>query len=150
MARKFNFSLQKVLEVRQLLENKQAVQVFKKKEILKSEEQTLHNLKSEKQKAMTERQRSNGSDQKIDLHQLKVTGQYITQLNRTIDTQGKKVADSGKAVKKEITKLNAAVRDKKAVEKLKERHWDDYKKTVNQEYNKHQDEVAIRVVKGAQ
>jgi len=147
MAKGFNFSLQKVLEVRQHQENKQAVKLNKSKRVLKTEEQKLDILKDNKKHTLKKQKDDSEKDFKVDLNKLKITQDYIVQLNNHIEDQNEKVQHSDEAVKEDLEKLNEAVKEKKVVEKLKEKHFEEHKKTKNQEINKQQDEIAIRVVK---
>ena len=52
MPKKFNFSLQKTLEVRQHLEDMQAIEVLRSREELKKEEKKLNALKQKKNTMM--------------------------------------------------------------------------------------------------
>jgi len=144
MSKGFNFSLEKVLEIRQFQENKQAVKLHKSKKVLKSEEQKLDTLKDSKETTIKNQKNKTDKDYTININELRITKDYLNQLNKHIEQQNKKVLESDAAVKGELECLHEAVKDKKVVEKLKERYLDEFKKSKSQEENKQQDEIAVR------
>lgn len=144
MSKGFNFSLEKVLEIRQYQENKQAVKLHNSKKVLKTEEQKLDTLKDSKETTINYQKNKTDKDYTININELRVTQDYINQLNKYIEQQNKRVLESDAAVRGELERLHEAVKDKKIVEKLKERHLDEFKKSKNLQENKKQDEIAIR------
>lgn len=144
MSKGFNFSLEKVLEIRQYQENKQALKLHNSKKVLKTEEQKLDTLKDNKKSTINHQKNKTVKDYTININELRITQDYLNQLNTYIEQQNKRVRDSDAAVRGELQRLKEAVKDKKIVEKLKERYLDEFKKSKNLQENKMQDEIAIR------
>ena len=53
-------------------------------------------------------------------------------------------------MQKDLEELNEAVKERKVVEKIKEKQFNVFKKEKNLESNKQQDEVAIRITQRAE
>ncbi len=144
MAKAFNFSLQKVLDVRQTLENKQAIELNKAQVALHREQDKLNDLQQEKHQRLEPERGKDNAKQSINLNALRVNNDYIYQLNEKIRHQSHEVKKPDEQVSAEREKLLHAARDKKVVELLREKYLANYKKLRNSEENKTQDEVAIR------
>ena len=67
------------------------------------------------------------------------------QLNENIENQIKEVNESNVEVEKKREKLLSATRDKKILEKLKHKYFENYRKMKNIEEVKKDDEVAGRI-----
>ncbi len=142
MAKAFRFSLQKVLDFRRNIETQQAVELSAARAELnlnKHKLQGLHQKKSGFLSSLDENQTS--------LQNLKIQKSYLDQLSGEIRLQQENVARSDQTVKEKIEKLVEVSRDKKIVEKLRERHLEGHQKKVKQDEVKFQDEVAQRVKK---
>jgi len=79
------------------------------------------------------------------LNELKVKKDYLLHLNKNIETQKKEVQSSNKKVDENREELLFASKDKKVLEKLKSKYYENYKKMKNLKENKQEDEVAGRI-----
>jgi flagellar FliJ protein len=139
------FPLQKVLEYRKHLENMRAVELGKKKaEHLKAEEE-LHALKQRKEEMLKEASKEISESPKINLVRLKVQKEYLESLSTRIGKQKEDVRHLEKEVEKRREALNGAVKERKMVEKLKEKFSERAKAEARHKEEIKIDEVAIRM-----
>jgi len=145
MSKAFNFSLQKVLDVRKHTEDQHSIELGKSQRKLNKEQQKLTELNQNKQKALENDSLGSASSVEISLMELKVTNQYIEQINTEIVKQKSQITKSSKNVEKNREELLDAVKDKKVVELLKDRYSKKYKKIRNLEASKNESEIALRL-----
>lgn len=141
MAKAFNFSLQKVLDMRKHFEDQKAIELSKAQKELNEEKTRLKLLRDRKEEAL----RSKEIQDKVSLNGLKVMKGYIAQINDNILHQNRQVKKSDQKVFEHREKLVEAVKDKKMVETLKDRHREEYRRMKNLTETKTIDEVALRV-----
>jgi len=144
MAKAFNFSLQKVLDVRRHKEDQKSIALGKAKSVLLQEQQKLHQLTESKESLLNDKNHAETAHP--DLNAIKINGSYLLQLSDDIDNQKTEVREKGKVVSSRRDDLLGAVKDKKIVEKLKERKFDEHKKEVIKAEHIKEDEVAVRMV----
>ncbi len=147
MAKAFHFNLQKVLDLRQLAEDLQAVHLHKAQSTLFFNEQQLDSLEDDKTGVL--QVKSNPGSIALSLHQLKVSTDYVYQLNQMIDGQKQKVDRSQTEVGERRTAWQEASKSKKIVEKLKEKEQLRHKKQINKKMLKDESEIALRVARQA-
>lgn len=140
MAKSFNFPLQKVLDVRKHTEDRKAVELGLAQETLMKKKDKLDLLRKNKESVLKDVRL------KISLGQLKIKSEYIEQVNYMIQNQKAQVKKSTKNVAKKRDYLLEAVKDKKAVEILKDRHIENVRKTRKLAESKIENETAIRMV----
>lgn len=140
MAKFFNFPLQKVLDVRKHTEDRKAVELGLAQETLMKKKDKLDLLRKNKESVLKD------VKLKISLGQLKIKSDYIEQINNMIQNQKAQVKKSTKNVAKKRDYLLEAVKDKKAVEILKDRHIENVRKTRKLAESKIENETAIRMV----
>jgi len=146
MGKSFQFPLQKVLNVRQIIEDRQAVALKKSQASLNREKKQLKDL-SEKKHAQIEIDENVCTDQvKLSLNGLKVSVDYISQLNDKITSQIEVVKKSNEKMEEKREVLINASKDKKIVEKLRENQLTDYKIINRKNESKEESEIALRVV----
>jgi len=145
MSKAFNFSLQKVLDVRKHTEDQRSIQLSKSQQELQKDQDKLNELNQNKLKALENDSFGSTSQIEISLMELKVTNQYIEQINKEIIMQKSQVKKSSKNVEKNRDELLDAVKDKKVVELLKDRYSEKYKKVKNLEASKNENEIALRL-----
>jgi len=145
MAKAFNFSLQKVLDLRKHEEDQRSVELTKAQQKLMNEEIRLKKLNQSKEEVLQKDSTESDSEVDISLTELKVTNQYIEQMNEEITLQKDQVKKSNKTVEKNRENLLSAVKNKKVVELLKERYSEKYRKIRNLEATKNESEIALRV-----
>lgn len=142
MAKAFRFSLQKVLDLRRNIETQQAIELSAARAKLNLHKNKLHSLNQKKSSFL-----SSLDGNQINLQNLKIQESYLEQLSGEIKQQKESVARSDLTVKEKTEKLVEVSRDKKIVEKLRERHLENHQKKAKQDAVKFQDEVAQRVKK---
>lgn len=140
MAKSFNFPLQKVLDVRKHTEDRKAVELGLAQEVLMKKKDKLDLLRRNKESVLKD------VKLKISLGQLKIKSEYIEQINYMIQNQKTQVKKSNEKVAKKRNYLLEAVKDKKAVEILKDRHIENVRKTRKLAESKIENETAIRMV----
>ncbi len=143
MAKAFQFSLQKVLDVRRHREEQRAIELGKANRELQTEQQNLERLNTEKENHLTTG--SEESVKKPNLNSLMINGSYLRQLSEHIDLQEIRVKNSKKRTEDRREELIAAVKKKKIVEKLRERKVEEYKKEVLRDEQKKDDEAAVQM-----
>jgi flagellar FliJ protein len=142
MAKAFKFSLQKVLDVRKHREDQLAIELSKFKAALNMETFKLMQLQDDKEGAL---QMKDSSDREnLNLNNLIISQSYLEQLNHSIIKQREEIKKKNKQVLSGRQELTEAMKKKKAVEILKERKQEEYKKEIRLIENKIIDEVAVR------
>jgi flagellar FliJ protein len=145
MAKGFNFSLQKVLDVRKHTENQRSIELSRAQQEFRKEQERLQSLNENKTKVLNTDHFETTSTVEISLNSLKVTNNYIDQLNRDITRQQDQVSQTGQKVDDNRDKLLSAVKDKKVVELLKDRYSEKFRKMKNLEASKNESEIALRI-----
>jgi len=146
MAKSFHFPLQKVLDVRQITEDRQAISLKNSQMSLNKEKEQLENLAQKKDAQLKVDEYDSVDDVNLSLNELRVTVDYISQLNNRITNQIQVVEKSNGKVEKERDDLIEASKEKKIVEKLRERQLTNYKDNYRKKVTKEESEIALRVV----
>ena len=145
MVKIFRFPLQKVLDVRQTIENSKAIALSRSQIQLSSDKAKLKNLNTKKDTYLDSGTNSNSMHLALSLNDLKISTDYINQLNNMIQNQTGEVEKSNQIVDKDRNVLIEASRDKKVVEKLKEHHLERYVKDNRSRSIKQESEIALQV-----
>jgi flagellar FliJ protein len=140
MARLFNFSLQKVLDVRQHAEEQKSLDLSKAQKELLEEKRRLSALKEKKEEALE----TAATEEKVSVTDLRVKKDYLLQINTALHAQHQRVKKSDQKVEKQREKLIEAVKEKKVVETLKEHQLEEYRRMKNLAETKQIDDVALR------
>ena len=143
MAKAFHFNLQKVLNLRQMTEDLEAIRLHHAQATLFSDEKQLEQLTMEKTGVLkTDPTCTNGS---LSLNQLQVSMDYVFQLTNKIDDQKLVVDNSLNKVNDCRATLQEASQQKKIVEKLKGKKQFQYRQQLNKKQRKDESEIAIRI-----
>lgn len=142
MPKVFQFRLQKVLDVKQQLEELMSVNLKKAQVELENEKQVAARLDEEKEAAFAAPEELG----EISLTQMQLALAYIEQLNQMIERQNQVVAEQEKRVEENRTRLLKATQEKKVVEKLREKHFSDYRLVTRKKELNREGEVAQRIV----
>lgn len=134
--KKKQFPYKKVLEYRERIEDSKAQQLNKSQRSLSKELEKLNELKNTKDQSMID---SNDNDD-MSIHGLKVFTDYIYQLNNFLNTQETVVEKQLETVEKDRKKLGDAFKEKKIIEKLKEKHKKEVHKAIRKKEMKLSDE----------
>jgi len=137
---KFSFPLQRVLDVRKHLENQKAQELSIVRNKMHYEQQQLNEMKEKKLGQMVTREKGT-----VNMSEVFSRMAYVGQINKQISEQQKKMNSTQREIEKKRAVLNEAVKERKAVEILKEKHRLEFKKQENREYAKRENEVALRM-----
>jgi len=142
MAKKFTFRMQGVLNIKQF-----------KQQLLKQDlAKLLENLYSEKGKLNMLMVNLRKANQKLRQHLVKDIGsinitffnQYIEYLGKGIDEQKRKIAAMEEVIREKRNQIREAEKEKKVLEKLKDRQFNDYCKKIKVKLQKNSDETSIQ------
>lgn len=139
MAR-FNFKMQRLLEIRKHLENEKALEVHMAEMVLVEKEKELELLESEKTKLMS---RHDASDT-VDLTLTQMFHDYLRQKNNQISRQHGKIREARKETDARRKELVQKVQERKSIELLKEKKYLEFKKELNKKLALFENEVALR------
>ncbi len=147
MAKAFKFPLQKILDIRKSLEERKAIELSQAKTELKRQQEKLENLNRIKQEALKTAIEKQVETKNLTVNDLKLNSDYVDQISQQINGQLKNVDKTESEVEKKREDLLTAAREKKAVEKLKEKKLDSYRRKKTKKDNKLESELAIRISK---
>ncbi len=143
MAKAFRFSLQKVLEVRRHKENQKAIELGQARHDLFREKDKLIRLEDEKNSFFSTIGNEENGNMKVTA--LQINESYLTDLNEKIKHQHVSISEKEQVVEDKRQELLQVSKEKKIVEKLKDKQWESHKKDIRRQLTKFEDEVAIRV-----
>jgi len=123
--RKFKFKLQPVLKHRQKKEDILKKELAEIRQLYEKEKQLLEQLKSKLAELQEELRVKQCSS--VDASDIAVCSNYIDRVQREIETQVSRVADIAKEVIKAQERLMQASRDKKVLEKLHDKKYEEHK-----------------------
>ncbi|MGC8782900.1 MAG: flagellar export protein FliJ [Armatimonadota bacterium] len=136
--RRFEFSLQKVLDYRQRREE-QAVRAFTQAQAqLLHEQAVLHKLVVEREECL----RRSHRQQRLTVELLDVEQTYLSALEERIEAQRERVAEAEKVLEEKRQALTQAQRERKALERLREKHYEQWRQEILRIEQKALDELA--------
>lgn len=142
MAKAFKFSLQKVLDVREMNEDKKARSLQQAQAEIIEEKQKLAAIEAEKDETSHPTE-----DEDVNLHTLNARTAYMGQLNDQIEEQHSEIDRcQEKAALKREDYIQAS-KDKMVLEKLRDNHKEVHRKKTNQTLMKEESEIAGRIAK---
>ena len=144
MTKAFTFSLQKVLDVREVMEESKAMDLQKAQADTELKKQRLLETQAEKAALVSPESKAE-VDSDVKLTDLNTRTAYLGQLRAKIAEQNQDVAQSKAEEEVKRQAYVEASKDKKVMERLKEKHRDKFKKKQNQEAVKEESEVAGRM-----
>jgi len=141
--RRFVFSLQKVLEYRQRLEE-QAIRAFAEAQAqLMHEQAVLHKLLIEREECLRRSHRR----QHLSVELLAVEQTYLSALEERIEQQRQRVAEAEKVLEEKRQALIEAQRERKTLERLREKQYEEWRQEWLRTEQKALDELAnVRAV----
>ncbi|GIV15901.1 MAG: flagellar export protein FliJ [Armatimonadota bacterium] len=136
--RRFVFSLQKVLDYRQQREE-QAVRAFAEAQAqLLHEQAVLHRLLSEREGCLRRSHRR----QRLAVELLDVEQAYLSALEERIEAQRGRVVEAVRVLEEKRQALTQAQRERKALERLREKHYEQWRQEMLRIEQKALDELA--------
>ncbi|MTI80190.1 MAG: hypothetical protein FH758_04775 [Firmicutes bacterium] len=133
--KKFLFRLESVLEQREKKEQEAMLVQVKAEQLYQERLGTLEQIKSDFNRALTD---SLNQDPTCKLHYI----MYQDLLKDKITKQANQVQQAKEKLDQARHHAIEARKERKTLEKLKERHWEDYISQLRQEENKQTDEMA--------
>lgn len=137
----FVFKLQTVLDYRKNFEEKILNEFSENKRELEGEELKLQRLMEEREKALGELRNM----QNKPLHVDDIAGyvSYIEQVRKSEETQNKVIAQVQEKLEAKRAELLEAVKKRKIMEKLRERHAEEYAGAMRALEQKNSDEMSV-------
>ncbi len=99
---------------------------------------TLAALEKERERFVKARQEAMEPDASVHLHYI----EFDNKLRRDVNDQLKKISEQESVVRKKTEELNKAVRERKKLEKLREREYQEYRKISKRKETASMDEVS--------
>lgn len=140
MSENAKFRLQKVLEVRELIEKERQKELSVSLRKLKSEEEKLLQLEEKKMRAV----QGMSKLEKVDVNQFASHHSYLTSLRNAIADKQRDVRALAKEVEKKRLALMEATKNRKALENLKSRQQKQHELALTKKEQALIDDVAIR------
>lgn len=138
--RKFTFTLESVLQVKYRLEERVRAELADTQSRLVEAQQALRRLSQEKGRHQKEMARIQQGA--LDIGSLLLAQDYLAQLNRRIQDQQEVIAQIEAELDRKREELVEAQRERKSLEILKDKQWQEYQKAVQREEQLFLDEVA--------
>lgn len=139
---RFHFKLQKVLEARQSFEDLAKREFGDALRELYRQESMRDELLKEREELLLEM--GNRRSLKSTAESFARDIQYEWNLHQRIKAQSRRVEEARGELEKKRKKLIEAVKDRKIMEKLREKRWEEFRKKMNIEEFKFADEIAGR------
>lgn len=137
---KYKFPLQKLLEVKQYQEDQKAIDLKIAQHKLLQEEEALNRL-IEKKMVLLNASNDNG----INMSLVRSGHDYLQQINDEITRQKNSVTVAQNDVNASRDVLAKANQEKKSVEILNDKHFEEYKRKMNRLAQINENEVALRM-----
>lgn len=145
MTKSFQFSLQKVLDVREIEEDMKTIELKKAQMTLQKEQQVLDGLHHEKDQVLQEHGKEKRNGRLMNSSRLQQCMDYISQISSQIGAQEKLIHSHERIVEKNHNELLNAVKDKKIVEQLRKKDLLNYSKKNRRKEQTKENEVALRI-----
>ena len=140
MAKQFRFPLEKVLDYKKNIEDLKAEELNNSRGKKKKEEEKLKSIEKKKQDVLL----GDCSRENMTLNQLNISTDYLHQINDQIEKGEERILDADTEVENKLEHLIEASKDKKVVEKLRERKLNEHKILEKRSERKQADEIANR------
>ncbi len=140
MAKQFQFPLEKVLDYKRKMEDLRSEELNHSRKKKKNEEENLDSIEKIKNDVLN----GENSREIMTVNQLNISTDYLNQLNDQIVRGENRVLEAETEVEENLGHLTEASKDKKAVEKLRERKLNEHKIVEKRRERKQTDEIANR------
>lgn len=140
--KKFKYPLEPVLKVRGIKEKQEQEEFAKKKRAYlkeKEKEEEIEEAREERSKELKKIMRKGPIS---DFARVLRRKAHLGKLKEDLDVQIEKVIDASQHLEEQRAKLIEAMKDKKIIEKHRERRFEEYKKAMEQLEMKFMDEIA--------
>lgn len=144
MSKIFNFRLQKVLDMRSMVEDAKAIDLKKAQATTARKKQALEATQAEKD-AMIRGDDASAPRDDLSLQELNNRMAYVEQLTERIEQEDQAVNKSQEQTEEQRIAFIQASKEKMVIEKLKEHHQEAFRKSTNRQEVKNENEVASRI-----
>lgn len=139
MTKDDRFSMSAVLKYRKNIEEEAAREAAAIKRRLEVEELALMDMENRKESAITLHR-----EQKYHtIEEINITHSFLSIIDAEIAHQKKKVSDMAKNYERTVEELISVAVDRKVMEAMRDREWDDYKRFMWLADQKNMDEIAV-------
>ncbi len=139
----YKFSLEPVLKHRKLLEETLQKDFGDLRKQWLDEKEQLHRLKKKQDHFSKELQQKQAT--RVNVSEMLLYNAFIARISKEIDKQLKKIEETEKRVEKKREELVAAMKNRKTIERLGERHLQIYMKNLLKKEQELMNEAAINV-----
>jgi len=140
LEKKTGFSLQKLLDVRHLGEKEKQKELSQSKRELKTEEENLLKLEVKRDQVAQKMQ----SIERAEVSRIMNHHTYLSSVLESIVRKRTEIEDTEQKVEEKRQRLLTATKDRKALEKLKEKHTLEQRITAKKTEQAFLDEIALR------
>ncbi|MCF7800575.1 MAG: flagellar export protein FliJ [Candidatus Marinimicrobia bacterium] len=147
--KKPRFSLQKILDIKEMMVETHAVELEKSKQELNGKRDELESMQVNKDQTLAGNETIQRPGSSLNPMSLQLSRDYVIQLSTRIENQEKTVAESTSRVTDQHQALIKANQRKKALEILKGKHLTEYRKEIRKKEQSEEAEIAQRL-RGAQ
>ena len=140
-----HFSLQKILDLKELIVEARAVELEKSRQDLTRKRHQLKSLQNNKDETLYTNVTLQHPGASLNPLQLQFSSDYLVQLSERIKTQEKTVAESTTRVSDKHQALVKANQEKKALELLQSKHLTQFKKELHKKEQRDESEIALRL-----
>lgn len=140
--KRFEYDLQSVLKVRAIKEKKEKEKFAEKQKTYMTEKEREEAIKQDKHDKEDDLRQVFGKGQITDFSKVLSRKAHLEVLKDDLDKQVDKVIEASKKLEEQRAKLIISVKDKKIMEKHKEKKLDEYNKLMNDLETKFLDEIA--------
>ncbi len=145
MSRNFQFPLQRVLNIREIIEETKSLELKRSQSKLEKDKNQLTALNDRKNEMLSETRSITMDGDKLTINSLQISSNYVSQLSESIKGKLQTVEQSSQVVEKDRNNVLKASRDKKIVEILKEQHLENYISELNKSEEKEESEISLRL-----
>lgn len=139
------FSLQKILNLKELLVESHAVELEKSRQDLDQKRNQLESMQVNKNQTLANNVSNHQSGAALKPMLLQLSRDYLVELSTRIEHQEKTVTESTTRVANQHQTLIKANQEKKALEILRSKHLIEYKKALNKKEQLEESEIALRI-----
>ena len=136
----YQFSYQKILDVKQIQEDQKSTEVVLAQNELNEEKKTLSKLHKKKTNVLNNKNTSIDNTGDMLRH-----NSYVNQVNSTIDNQKKQIQKKNKSLILKKDELLEAAKSRKILDKLKESDMKKFKNEQNKIEQKELDEIGAKI-----
>lgn len=140
--KRFKYDLESVLKVRGIKEKKEQEKFADKRRVFLTEKEKEDAIKADKQNRENELRSVFKRGPITNFQKVLQRKAHLEVLKDNLDQQVEKVIEASKHLEEQRAKLVEAVKDKKIMEKHKDRKQDEYKKLMSELETKFLDEIA--------